>query len=378
LNDKTSRRFSVIVNVTYYFIIAALIYLCLRYVIGWMLPFVLAFIIVWAVRPVILWIKRKLRFKRDIVSFSIVLLLYVVVCTLLALLVTQLIFAIRDLFFTLPDYYEQTLRPTIMAVGSAFSEFVGELPEAWQLQLADMQGELLKNMQAALINLSQRGISSVSSFTTRVPSFLIALIFTIMLSFFISLQYDQLIAFIRGVIPQQADRFITKLRGILLDTVARYLRASLTLMMITAAELFVGLLLIGNSHALWIALGIAIFDALPFFGTGAIMIPWIVIELLQGNLSGAVPLAILYGIVTLVRNIIEPKIVSDKLGINPIVSLVSIYLGLKTMGVLGMIAMPILVQILLALHKAGMIVLYKERRDAPPQEEPIPPEGNDG
>jgi len=123
-------------------------------------------------------------------------------------------------------------------------------------------------------------------------------------------------------------------------------------------ELFLGLLVLGESNAIAIALGIALFDALPFFGTGAIMVPWAALELLQGNYPLGVGLAILYAIVTLIRNIIEPKIISDKLGLNPIVSLVAIYLGFRTMGVLGMIFMPILVQILFALHQEGSFPLF--------------------
>ena len=94
-------------------------------------------------------------------------------------------------------------------------------------------------------------------------------------------------------------------------------------------------------------------------GTGAIMIPWVIIELLQLNYRYALGLAIVYGVVTLVRNIIEPKVVGDQLGLNPIVSLMAIYLGYRLFGVIGMITFPMLMQILLALHKNGSIKIFK-------------------
>ena len=101
----------------------------------------------------------------------------------------------------------------------------------------------------------------------------------------------------------------------------------------------------------------------PVIGTGGIMIPWVLIKLLQGNFSLAIGLGILYAIVTVVRNLIEPKIVGDQLGLNPVVSLISIYLGYKLFSVIGMILFPILAQILLTLHRNGTIRLYREWRE---------------
>ena len=107
---------------------------------------------------------------------------------------------------------------------------------------------------------------------------------------------------------------------------------------------------------------IALFDALPLLGTGGIMIPWVIIELLGQNYSLALGLAILYAVVTVIRNLIEPKVVGDQLGLNPVVSLVAIYLGYRVLGVIGMVLFPILVQLLILLHKHGMIRLYREKK----------------
>jgi len=114
------------------------------------------------------------------------------------------------------------------------------------------------------------------------------------------------------------------------------------------------------NNSIPIALGIAIFDALPVLGTGGIMVPWIAIALLNGKIPLAVGLAILYAIVLVVRNIIEPRIVGNQLGLHPLVTLSAIYAGFKLMGVMGMILFPIMVQILAGLHHSKVIQLWQD------------------
>jgi sporulation integral membrane protein YtvI len=173
------------------------------------------------------------------------------------------------------------------------------------------------------------------------------------------MQYDSVADFIGAQLPPRARGVIAELKDIMRITVMRYVSAYVKLMAITFAELSIGLLVLRAPNAVLIAAGIAVFDALPLFGTGAIVIPWVITELVKGNFPFAAGLLILYALVTVIRNIIEPKIVGDKLGLNPIVSLVSIYLGFRLLGVFGMILMPILTQILLELHKRGKIRLFR-------------------
>jgi predicted PurR-regulated permease PerM len=130
-------------------------------------------------------------------------------------------------------------------------------------------------------------------------------------------------------------------------------------MLITFIELSIGLLILRVNNAIPIALGIALFDIFPILGTGGIVIPWSLISLLTGNTFLGIGLLVLYAAITLVRNFIEPQIIGDQLGLNPLVAIISMYLGFVWMGVGGMILMPISVQILLTLQNKGVIRLYK-------------------
>lgn len=368
MDERTTKRAKFLIDAAYFFVIALLVYITFKYIAGWLLPFIVAFGIVTVVHPVIRHIKKWLNIKQAAASILVMVLIYAAVGVLIFLLIMQIVLWIKDALALLPGYFETTIRPTIDTIGASFLGFVERLPEQWQEQLAAAQTEIIGTLQSFLIGLSQSGVSALKGLTSSVPSFMIGLLFTIMLSFFISMQYDRVTAFIKEQLPPRAKKILSDTRLIMIDTVIRYLRAALTLMAITFVELATGLLILRQKNAIPIAVGIAIFDALPFFGTGAIVIPWALIELIQMNFSFAIGLIILYAIIVLVRNIIEPKIVSDRLGLNPIVSLVSIYLGFKVFGVLGMVFMPIITQILLALHKNGSIRIFKAAVDSAPQE----------
>ncbi len=375
MTQELNRRYQFIINTLYFALFGLLIYLALKYVAGWIMPFLVAFLIVSMVHPVIRRIKKALKIERPIISLIIMVLVYVLVFSLLFGLIWLAVLGIKSLVVMLPSYYEETLYPAIVRINQSISSFFQDLPTEWQAEIRGFQLEFIKSVQSLLFSISQKGIAAISNFTGKIPSFLIGFLFTIMLSFFISFQYDAVLAVLRRALPKKAVEMTVKLKRAVLDTILRYLRAAITLMLITATELSIGLFVIGYKNFFTIALIISLFDALPLLGTGTVMIPWALLELIQGNYPFALGLGIVYAIVAVVRNIIEPKIISDKLGLNPIISLSAMYLGFQLFGVLGMIGMPILAQITMALHKDGSIPFLQRftnpshpAADTPPSE----------
>jgi predicted PurR-regulated permease PerM len=130
-------------------------------------------------------------------------------------------------------------------------------------------------------------------------------------------------------------------------------------MSITFIELSIGFTIIGIGKPLLIAVLIALFDILPVLGTGGIMVPWIVISAIQSNYSLALGLLILYMVITIVRNIIEPKIVGSQIGLHPVVTLVSLFVGAQLFGVIGLFGFPITLSLLRHLNETGAIKLFK-------------------
>jgi sporulation integral membrane protein YtvI len=368
MSEKSKHRLELMIHIAYIGMICLIVYLIIRYALGLILPFLIAFVIVSVIQPLIRRLKKVMKTQRMIVSFLVMLIIYLGVGVGLFFAILNLVFFLRDQFTLLSGYYDTTLAPTMTHAWTNLSEFIDQLPPQWQSQLQAVQDAVMQGMQNFLLSLSQHGLSAVSAFTGGIPAFMITFIFTIMLSFFVSMQYDAVVGFIKLQLPRKALAMLEELRGILRATVLKYLSAYIKLMFITFAELTVGLLVLRTENAVLIALGIAVFDALPLLGTGAVLVPWVLIEAIRGNFAFAVGLVILYAIIVVVRNIIEPKIVGDKLGLNPIVSLMSIYLGFKLVGVLGMISMPIITQIILELHRRGKFRLYQEAAGAPAEQ----------
>ena len=137
------------------------------------------------------------------------------------------------------------------------------------------------------------------------------------------------------------------------------IRSYAIIMSITFVELSIGLSIIGVDNAIVIALLIAIFDILPVLGTGGIMIPWAVITAIQGDYSMAIALFAVYIVVTIIRNIIEPKIVGSQLGLHPVATLASLFVGAQLFGAVGLFGFPIGLSLLRYLNEQGTLKIFK-------------------
>ena len=133
-------------------------------------------------------------------------------------------------------------------------------------------------------------------------------------------------------------------------------------MTITFVELAVGLTVIGVENSVLIAFLIALFDILPVLGTGGIMIPWTILTALQGDYALALGLLLVYLFVTVVRNILEPKIVGGQIGVHPVVTLAGMFVGAQLFGVLGLFGFPIGLSLLRHLNESGAIKVFRKKK----------------
>lgn len=358
--DSMEKKKKFIINAIYFAIIIAIVYFVIAYAIGWLLPFILGFIIAYLLNPLINWIRKKIPIARGIISSILIVFIYLLIAALIWLILWQLIELVRGFFSDLPQFYNDYIQPLIVNFGEWIRSLIENLSPEMQSELAVVQGNILSSIGNIISNLSQSGFSFISSFTQGLPGFLVGFVFTILASLFTSAQYPKVTKFIMTQLPERGRTIVREIKRIFVDTIFRYVKAYMKLMLITFLELAIGFLIMGMPNAILIALGIALFDVLPVFGTGGIMIPWIIIEFILGNYQMAIGLLIIYAVVTIIRNFIEPKIVGDQLGLNPIIALICIYLGYIFWGFLGIIALPIIVQIALTLHRSGMIKLFKE------------------
>ena len=183
--------------------------------------------------------------------------------------------------------------------------------------------------------------------------------------------YRSVVNFIQLQLPDNKKNLLVEIKQVFSNTILKMVKAYLLIMFITFCELSLGFTILSiagimsNSYIYLIALGICIFDILPVAGSGGILITWAIISLIMGNTAQAIGLIVIYVIITVVRQYIEPKIVGDSLGVNPLITLAGLYFGLKLFGVLGMFIVPILIMTIKAFNDTGRISLWKTMNPIP-------------
>ncbi len=199
--------------------------------------------------------------------------------------------------------------------------------------------------------------SKLLSLATSVPNVLFFIVITFVSAFFLTKDKHRIDRWLKPLFQGKwtKNEKLLIIRKDVLGVLWGYLRAQLIMMTLTFVESSIGLWIIGIRYPIPIALAIALIDALPILGPATIYIPWVISKLILGNYGTALSLFILYLIVTLARQALEPKILSTQIGIYPLVTLLAMYIGLKTLGVAGIILGPVSVIFLLALFKTGIL-----------------------
>ena len=178
--------------------------------------------------------------------------------------------------------------------------------------------------------------------------------------------------FIQLQLPESKKNVLVEIKQVFSHTILKMIRAYLLIMFITFCELSIGFTIMSvagimsNSYIYLIALAICVFDILPVAGSGGILIPWAAISAIMGNVPQAIGLMVIYVVISVIRQYIEPKIVGDTLGVNPLITLAGLYFGLKLFGVLGMFIVPISLMTIKAFNDTGRIHLWKV-----PEREPV-------
>ena len=196
-------------------------------------------------------------------------------------------------------------------------------------------------------------VVGVSNLASGIVSFLISLLFFIVAAYFMTADYPglrkRLIAWVPDIIRPHM-RHVKEAAG---SAMFGYLRAQLILSGIVLVIVFVALLIVRQPYSLLIAIATGIIDIMPFFGSGAILVPWGVICLLVGQFKKALFLLILAFALFLFRKLAEPKVVGNQTGLSPLLSLIAIYVGMKIGGVAGMILCPIACMVVIGLYGMG-------------------------
>ncbi len=240
----------------------------------------------------------------------------------------------------LPRLYQQQLAPLFARLEADLTHLLSDAM-AQNNWLRDLFAALGNGLEGLLEAFTGWMVGVISGFATALPQLLFALLVLIICSFYLAADWQTLVRFIKACLSRQRLQKLLALRQTGAKLLVGYAKAYGMLLALTFCELFVGFLLLGVPSALWLAVIIALLDILPVFGTGGILVPWGVLLLLQNNLPQGIGILVLYGVITLVRNLAEPKLLGKQTGLHPVVMLVLVFVGGGLFGFWGLLGLPL-------------------------------------
>lgn len=356
---ETEKRRSFIIHFIYIAILLGLVLFAVKYALPMVAPFVLAFLIASLLKRPIRFISAKTHLRKKPTAILAVLLFYSTIGILITLASVKLFTVSKALFLSLPSFYNTHVQPYLMSLADNLEQSILRMDPSLIAALNDLLTQFIMSLGEMVSSLSMGVVGIISSYASSLPGLLVKILLMVICSFFITADYDTITGFCLRQIPKKGQALLLHIRDYVVGTLFGCIRSYALIMALTFVELSIGLWIIGVENSFLIALLIAVFDILPVLGTGGIMIPWTIITALQGNFRMAICLLVVYLVVTVIRNILEPKIVGSQVGLHPVVTLISLFVGAQLFGILGLFGLPITVSLLKHLSDTGEIRLFR-------------------
>lgn len=326
-----------LITCAYWALVAAAVYLVFRYLVPISVPFLLGIPIAY----IIVRISRLLHCSHKLLRIGLTLLIYGFLGLLITLLAAKAVSTVTGIIRWLPELYEMKLLPLATMVYNWFLQTMEQLDPALINALESLMESLLSALKGFISYLSGLAVDIVSGLVTGVPSLILSLLAMIFSTVFVANDYERISAFYKEHTPVPVKSVLKNIWIYLTETLFVVIRSYILIMILTFTELSLLFTLFGIEHAVLKAAIIAMLDILPILGTGGVMIPWAVTSLVLGYTKLGVQLFVIYAVVTIVRNYVEPKIVGAQLGLHPIITLVSMFIGLRLFGFWGLFGLPV-------------------------------------
>ncbi len=366
--DKTQRRWAFIVNVIYLLIFVVAFVLFMKYAFWMFFPFIAAICIAALLQKPLKLITKNKRMPKGIVSAVLSVLVFSILIGIVVLGGVKIVSVIKDFitYFTdrctsLAEFFD-VLKNTYLTLDIAqrippeINDYVTNGIDT--IRDYFLSGEIVTTITDNLANI----ISPLGSVITTVPSFLAGLLICVVATCFMTSSFDDIKEFI---VRQFNDREkAIRAKKILVTSIGKMVKAYSLIICITTAELFIGfslLKLIGVSdisHILLLSFLIALIDIVPVLGTGTVLIPWSIYSFITGHIGMGIGLLVIYAAVTVIRQIIEPKLVAGQVGISPVITIMAMYIGVKVFGAIGIFILPFIVIIVKLLNDEGIIHIF--------------------
>ena len=341
-------------------ILLVLLLLCIFVVpriIIYFMPFVIGWIIALIASPPVRFLEKHLKIKRKVGSAVTIIAVIAIVIIGGYLLGVKLVEEIVDFIGDLPLMWEglqrdfaesaQRLQVASRLLPKSLGDTIKNISENIGEYVGDFVGKLVDKM-------SSPTLEALSRFAGNIPSIFIGVIMCLLSAYMFVADKEYVPNLLKKVLPLSITERWSLIKRGLYRAVGGYFKAQFKIEVWMYLLLAIGFWILRVRYAFLIAIGVALLDLLPFFGTGTILLPWAAIKFLSGDYMMVIGLLIIWGVGQLARQVIQPKIVGDSVGLAPIPTLVLLFVGYKAAGVIGMIiAVPIGI-ILLNMYEEGV------------------------
>lgn len=342
-------------------VMLALFVLAVIYVTPLVYPFIIGWIIAYALNPLVNLLHQKARLPRWLaVTLSLLLFVFAAV-TVLSALVTRIVSEVIHLSQSINgtinwwrnEFEKFVATEEMQSLINKISTFYKENPK-YQQPINDKIAETANLLAQASSDLVTYFFNGLTAILVSLPNVLTITVVVLLASFFIGKDWNKHAALLSSWIPVGVRKSISTVWVDLQKALFGYLRSQFIMISITAVVVIIGLLILDVDYAITIGLLIGFVDLLPYLGVGAVMVPWIAYTFIYGDISLGIGLAILYGVILIARQMIEPKVLASSVGLDPLPTLISMFVGLKLFGVLGLIIGPVSLVILFAFLRANV------------------------
>lgn len=309
--------------------------------ISFFMPFIIGWIISMIANPLVRFLERKLKIVRKHSSVIIIIVTIALIVTGGYFLITRSVMEIYGFLTELPDMYAD-LESRFIGIGGKFERLFSLLSDETRMSINNIGSQLSSYVSDAIAAIGVPTMEAAGSMARNIPNVFVAIVVTILSAYFFIADREKIIRNVRRLMPNSVMHHFDNIYAQIKKMIGGYFAAQFKIMGIVALILFIGFLILRVRYAILFAVLIAILDFLPFFGTGTALIPWAIVSFLSGDYALAIGLVVIYLVSQIVRQVIQPKIVGDSMGLDPLATLFFMYIGFKVKGITGMIlAVPI-------------------------------------
>ena len=357
-NNNMEKRKEFIINALYIAVIFAIVYISVNYLLGVLFPFLLGFLFAY----IALRIRRRFltddaKWKRCLVLLG----LYIAIILVLVLLISLGVTKLGDFIRTLPGFYKNTLEPYISQIENSLLQVGQNLPENISAVFNNVTDGIFEGLKSLLTRITTGLVNFTTSLITSAPELLVSFVVMIVSSFYMVSDYENISRWFVGVMPDKVMSVLVDVKDFCENTLFKIIGSYAAIMGLTFIELFIGLSVFGISNSgMWAAV-ISVLDILPVLGVGTVLIPWGVSGLITGKILLGFEILGMYLVITVIRNIVEPRLVGTNLGLHPLATLMSMICGVRLFGAFGMFGLPLALSFLVSHNKENPILLRPEK-----------------